>query len=159
MIPSSYKQFDYGYAVTAHRSQGQSVDAVVIAGETMSRELFYVAARGRERLQTVITSDRARLEESVGVARAFRPPNSFDHARSRDRWPPARHFERVRARDPCGGGRGAPASEIEHDSHRYRSLRPSSSRASNTQLAPSEGDWNSSRNEDEVMESVGDAKP
>jgi conjugative relaxase-like TrwC/TraI family protein len=66
MIPSSYRQFDYGYAVTAHRSQGQSVDAVVIAGETMSRELFYVAAsRGREHL-TVITSDKARLEESVG---------------------------------------------------------------------------------------------
>jgi hypothetical protein len=65
-IPSSYKQIDYGYAVTAHRSQGQSVDAVVIAGETMSRELFYVAAsRGREQL-TVITSDKARLEESVG---------------------------------------------------------------------------------------------
>jgi hypothetical protein len=65
-IPSSYKHFDHGYAVTAHRSQGQSVDAVVIAGETMSRELFYVAAsRGREHL-TVITSDRARLEESVG---------------------------------------------------------------------------------------------
>ena len=65
-IPSSYKHFDYGYAVTAHRSQGQSVDAVVIAGETMSRELFYVAAsRGREQL-TVITSDKARLQESVG---------------------------------------------------------------------------------------------
>ena len=65
-IPSSYKHFDYGYAVTAHRSQGQSVDAVVIAGETMNRELFYVAAsRGREHL-TVITSDKARLEESVG---------------------------------------------------------------------------------------------
>jgi hypothetical protein len=65
-IPSSYKHFDHGYAVTAHRSQGQSIDAVVIAGETMSRELFYVAAsRGRERL-TVITSDKVRLEESVG---------------------------------------------------------------------------------------------
>jgi conjugative relaxase-like TrwC/TraI family protein len=65
-IPSAYKHFDYGYAVTAHRSQGQSVDAVVIAGETMSRELFYVAAsRGREHV-TVITSDKARLEESVG---------------------------------------------------------------------------------------------
>jgi UvrD-like helicase C-terminal domain len=66
MIPSAYRQFDYGYAVTAHRSQGQSVDAVVIAGASMSRELFYVAAsRGREHL-TVITSDKARLEEAVG---------------------------------------------------------------------------------------------
>ena len=69
-IPSSYKHFDHGYAVTAHRSQGQSVDAVVIAGETMSRELFYVAAsRGREHL-TVVTSDKARLEESVGQSGA-----------------------------------------------------------------------------------------
>jgi ATP-dependent exoDNAse (exonuclease V) alpha subunit len=66
MIPSSYKHFDHGYAVTAHRSQGQSVDRVVIAGDTMNRELFYVAAsRGRESV-TVITSDKARLEESVG---------------------------------------------------------------------------------------------
>ena len=65
MIPSAYRHFDYGYAVTAHRSQGQSVDRVVIAGETMKRELFYVAAsRGREQV-TVITSDKARLEESV----------------------------------------------------------------------------------------------
>ena len=65
-MPASYKHFEYGYAVTAHRSQGQSVDTVVIAGETMSRELFYVAAsRGREQL-TVITSDKARLQESVG---------------------------------------------------------------------------------------------
>jgi conjugative relaxase-like TrwC/TraI family protein len=65
MIPSTYRHFDYGYAVTAHLSQGQSVDRVVIAGETMNRELFYVAAsRGREQV-TVITSDKARLEESV----------------------------------------------------------------------------------------------
>jgi hypothetical protein len=70
MIPSTYKNFDYGYAVTAHRSQGQSVDAVVIAGETMSRELFYVApTRGREHL-TVITSDKAQLAESMGQSGA-----------------------------------------------------------------------------------------
>jgi hypothetical protein len=65
VLPSTYKHFDHGYAVTAHRSQGQSVDAVVIASETMKRELFYVAAsRGREHV-TVITSDKARLEGSV----------------------------------------------------------------------------------------------
>ncbi|MGH9410314.1 MAG: ATP-binding domain-containing protein, partial [Vicinamibacterales bacterium] len=57
-------------AVTAHRSQGQSVDEVVIAGETMKRELFYVAAsRGREHL-TVITSDQARLEASIAQSGA-----------------------------------------------------------------------------------------
>jgi hypothetical protein len=70
VLPATYKHFDHGYAVTAHRSQGQSVDAVVIAGETMKRELFYVAAsRGREHV-TVITSDKARLEASVGQSGA-----------------------------------------------------------------------------------------
>jgi ATP-dependent exoDNAse (exonuclease V) alpha subunit len=69
-LPLGYKHFAHGYAVTAHRSQGQSVDAVVIAGETMSRELFYVAAsRGREHL-TVITSDKALLQESIGQSGA-----------------------------------------------------------------------------------------
>jgi hypothetical protein len=81
-IPSSYKHFDHGYAVTAHRSQGQSVDAVVIAGETMSRELFYVAAsRGREHL-TVITSDKAQLEESVG--RSGARMSAWELVRTRD---------------------------------------------------------------------------
>ena len=69
-LPASYQQFDYGYAVTAHRSQGQSVDAVVIAAETMKQELFYAAAsRGRERV-TVVTSDKARLQESIAQSGA-----------------------------------------------------------------------------------------
>jgi hypothetical protein len=98
-IPSSYKHFDHGYAVTAHRSQGQSVDAVVIAGETMNRELFYVAAsRGREHL-TVITSDKAQLEESVGRSGARLSASELartTHARLADGLAPdaSRGFER-----------------------------------------------------------------
>jgi hypothetical protein len=66
VLPEAYRHFDYGYAVTAHRSQGKSVDAVVISGDAMKKELFYVAAsRGRESV-TVVTSDRERLRESVG---------------------------------------------------------------------------------------------
>lgn len=64
-LPENYKQFTHGYAVTAHRSQGKSVDAVVISGDGMRKELFYVAAsRGRESI-TVVTSDRDLLRESV----------------------------------------------------------------------------------------------
>jgi hypothetical protein len=44
VLPSSFKQFAHGYAVTAHRSQGKSVDAVIISGGGMQKELFYVAA-------------------------------------------------------------------------------------------------------------------
>ena len=58
VLPPSFKQFAHGYAVTAHRSQGKSVDCVIISGDGMRRELFYVAAtRGMERV-VVATSDQ-----------------------------------------------------------------------------------------------------
>jgi conjugative relaxase-like TrwC/TraI family protein len=64
-VPENYKQFTHGYAVTAHRSQGKSVDAIVISGDAMRKELFYVAAsRGRESI-TVVTSDKELLRETV----------------------------------------------------------------------------------------------
>jgi ATP-dependent exoDNAse (exonuclease V) alpha subunit len=67
-LPENYKQFTHGYAITAHRSQGKSVDAVVISADGMRKELFYVAAsRGRESI-TVVTSDRDLLRESVGCS-------------------------------------------------------------------------------------------
>src|SRR6202048_5370071 len=69
-VPENYKQFTHGYAVTAHRSQGKSVDAIVIAGDAMRKELFYVAAsRGRESI-TVVTSDKDLLRETVASSDA-----------------------------------------------------------------------------------------
>jgi ATP-dependent exoDNAse (exonuclease V) alpha subunit len=65
LLPSDFKQFTHGYALTAHRSQGKSVDSVVISGDDMQKELFYVAAsRGRDSI-VVITSDKERLRESL----------------------------------------------------------------------------------------------
>lgn len=64
-LPADYRHFVHGYAVTAHRSQGKSVDAVIISADGMHKELFYVAAsRGRQSV-TVITSDKERLRETV----------------------------------------------------------------------------------------------
>src|SRR5438876_6769788 len=69
-LPSNFKQFAHGYAVTAHRSQGKSVDAVIISADGMQKELFYVAAsRGKEHV-VVITSDKERLRESVAQSTA-----------------------------------------------------------------------------------------
>jgi conjugative relaxase-like TrwC/TraI family protein len=69
-LPANYHQFDHGYAITAHRSQGKTVDAVVLSGDTMKQEQFYVAAsRGRERI-TVITSNVDQLRESLGISSA-----------------------------------------------------------------------------------------
>lgn len=70
IVPPSFKQFSHGYAVTAHRSQGKSVDSVIISGDGMQKELFYVAAsRGREHV-SVFTSDKERLRESVAESTA-----------------------------------------------------------------------------------------
>jgi hypothetical protein len=67
-LPTEYRQFTLGYAVTAHRSQGKTVDFEIIAAERMAQDLFYVSAtRAREGL-TVITSDSIGLQESIGVS-------------------------------------------------------------------------------------------
>ena len=65
ILPADFRQFTHGYAVTAHRSQGKSVDSVIISADGMQKELFYVAAsRGRENV-LIITSDKLALSESV----------------------------------------------------------------------------------------------
>jgi hypothetical protein len=67
-MPPKYRQFTHGYAVTAHRSQGKTVDYEIIAAERMAHDLFYVSAtRAREGL-TVITSDSLGLQESIAVS-------------------------------------------------------------------------------------------
>jgi ATP-dependent exoDNAse (exonuclease V) alpha subunit len=69
-VPASYREFTHGYAVTAHRSQGKTVDQVIISADVMKQELFYVAAsRGREGI-AIVTSDVERLGESLGVSMA-----------------------------------------------------------------------------------------
>jgi predicted RNA-binding protein with PIN domain len=69
-LPADYRSFTHGYAVTAHRSQGKTADSVILSGDGMPKELFYVAAsRGRHSV-TVITSDKERLQRTVGRSMA-----------------------------------------------------------------------------------------
>jgi conjugative relaxase-like TrwC/TraI family protein len=67
VLPGSYHRFTMGYAITAHKSQGQTVDSVIVSGEGMrSKPLFYVACtRGRERLR-IITSNKEALKDALG---------------------------------------------------------------------------------------------
>jgi conjugative relaxase-like TrwC/TraI family protein len=103
-LPANYKHFDYGYAVTAHRSQGKSVDAVVISGDAMKKELFYVAAsRGRESVQ-VITSDKELLRQSV--ARSGERQSASELVRKMGQDQP----QRKRLGLQRGGNRGASAA-------------------------------------------------
>jgi len=67
-LPANYHEFTHGYTVTAHRSQGKTVDTVIISADAMKKELFYVAAsRGRSEI-AVVTSDREQLREYVGIS-------------------------------------------------------------------------------------------
>lgn len=69
-LPANYREFDHGYAITAHRSQGKTVDGVILSGDMMKQELFYVAAsRGRSEI-AIVTSDRELLRESLGISTA-----------------------------------------------------------------------------------------
>jgi ATP-dependent exoDNAse (exonuclease V) alpha subunit len=70
VLPANYHEFDHGYAVTAHRSQGKTVDAVILSADAMKQELFYVgASRGRQEI-VVVTSDREQLRNLLGISTA-----------------------------------------------------------------------------------------
>jgi hypothetical protein len=68
--PGNFREFSYGYAVTAHRSQGKSVDSVIISADGMKRELFYVAASRGKKSAVIITSDKQLLRDAVGRSTA-----------------------------------------------------------------------------------------
>jgi conjugative relaxase-like TrwC/TraI family protein len=69
-LPENYRQFDHGYVITAHRSQGKTVDGVILSADSMKQELFYVgASRGRSDI-AIVTSDREQLRESLGISSA-----------------------------------------------------------------------------------------
>ena len=80
-LPANYREVDHGYAITAHRSQGKTVDSVVLSGDIMKQEQFYVAAsRGRDGI-TVVTSNVDQLRESLGISTAR--PSATELARER----------------------------------------------------------------------------
>lgn len=65
VLPANYRQFKHGYAMTAHRSQGKTADAVIVSADKMDGDLFYVAAsRGREHVR-IVTSNLPLLRSSV----------------------------------------------------------------------------------------------
>jgi conjugative relaxase-like TrwC/TraI family protein len=86
-LPANYHEFDHGYAVTAHRSQGKTVDAVILSADAMKQELFYVgASRGRQEI-VVGTSDREQLRELLGISTAR--PSAIELAREQTPFHPA----------------------------------------------------------------------
>ena len=70
LIPSDYRTFTHGYAVTSHAAQGKTVDEVLVVASSrslpaVSQEQFYVSiSRGRDRCQ-VFTDDSDLLRSHV----------------------------------------------------------------------------------------------
>ncbi|HEY1717471.1 MAG TPA: MobF family relaxase, partial [Verrucomicrobiae bacterium] len=70
IIPSDYRTFTHGYAVTSHAAQGKTVDEVLVVASSRSlaainQQQFYVSiSRGRERCQ-VFTDDKDLLRSHV----------------------------------------------------------------------------------------------
>jgi ATP-dependent exoDNAse (exonuclease V) alpha subunit len=95
-LPTNYRQFDHGYAITAHRSQGKTVDGVILSADAMKQELFYVgASRGRSEI-AIVTSDREQLRESLGISSAR--PSAIELAREQAHLPhPARSIQQAPA--------------------------------------------------------------
>lgn len=88
-LPANYHQFDHGYAITAHRSQGKTVDSVILSADAMKQELFYVgASRGRSEI-AIVTSDREQLRESLGISSAR--PSATELAREQAHLPQPEH--------------------------------------------------------------------
>jgi ATP-dependent exoDNAse (exonuclease V) alpha subunit len=86
-LAANYHEFDHGYAVTAHRSQGKTVDAVILSADAMKQELFYVgASRGRQEI-VVVTSDLEQLRELLGISTAR--PSATELAREQTPTQPA----------------------------------------------------------------------
>jgi len=80
-LPANYREFDHGYAITVHRSQGKTVDGVILSAYAIKQELFYVgASRGRSEI-AIVTSDRDQLRESLGISSAR--PSAMELARER----------------------------------------------------------------------------
>jgi ATP-dependent exoDNAse (exonuclease V) alpha subunit len=78
-LPANSREFDHGYAITAHRSQGKTVDGVILSADAMRQELFYVgASRGRSEI-AIVTSDREQVRESLGISPAR--PSAMELAR------------------------------------------------------------------------------
>jgi ATP-dependent exoDNAse (exonuclease V) alpha subunit len=58
-LPADYRGFANGYAVTAHRSKGKTVDSVIISADGMRKELFYVAASRGERISRSLRATKS----------------------------------------------------------------------------------------------------
>jgi len=76
-------------AVTAHRSQGKTVNAVILSADAIKQELFYVGvSRGRQEM-VLVTSDHEQLRDMLGISMAR--PSATDWQENKRRFIPSQY--------------------------------------------------------------------
>jgi ATP-dependent exoDNAse (exonuclease V) alpha subunit len=105
-LPANYHEFDHGYAVTAHRSQGKTVDAVILSADAMKQELFYVgASRAARKLSWLLVTANNCAICSASPRRGHRQLSWQENRRSfiqRQCLTPSGHYRRPLNRRCCG---------------------------------------------------------
>jgi ATP-dependent exoDNAse (exonuclease V) alpha subunit len=77
ILRKEFEDFCLAYANTAHKSQGKTVDSVIVAGDGLTKELFYVAVtRGRKSVK-IFTQNVVDLAHKVSISGARRSATSF----------------------------------------------------------------------------------
>jgi len=95
-LPSSYRTFVHGYAVTAEKSQGATVDRAIVAAEKLDGRRTYVAAsRGRRAVEVHLPEKQAVLAAARNAIDA--KEQALDHGRLPPPRGSAHRFSRVRA--------------------------------------------------------------
>ena len=95
MMPASYRTFSHGYAVTAEKSQGATVDHVVVAGANISGRRIYVGtSRGRATVEVFVPDKKPLVRSAArgieeretalgkGVSKVQAPAQSRSRGRS-----------------------------------------------------------------------------
>lgn len=127
ILPTDYRQFTHGYAVTSHAAQGKTVEDVFLVASSRSlaainRQQFYVSiSRGRRRCR-IFTDDRELLRDRLrksGERTAALELSALAEALQREGFNP-----RTATKQPAAKKEVSPnATGISHASRTLRPLR------------------------------------
>ena len=77
ILGRDFDDFCLAYAQTAYKAQSRTLDAVIVMGDGLNKQAFYVAVtRGRKSVK-VFTRDKEALANNIGVSGARRSATAF----------------------------------------------------------------------------------
>ena len=77
ILRAGFEDFCLAYASTAHKSQGETVDTVLVAGDGLNKELFYVAATRARYCVKIFTKNIVDLAHQISISGARKSATAF----------------------------------------------------------------------------------